>query len=207
MDIQKILDEVKFDQNGLVVAVAQDCSTNEVLMVAYMNREALETTLKEKKACYYSRSRQCLWRKGDTSGHVQNLKGLYYDCDGDAILMKVEQIGNACHTGAYSCFFNKVYEDSVTDQAILQRLYSQIIERRDNPKEGSYTNYLFDKGLDKILKKVGEETSEVIIGAKNKNKDELVYEMCDLVYHAMVLMVSEGVSMDDLKKELTKRHK
>jgi phosphoribosyl-ATP pyrophosphohydrolase/phosphoribosyl-AMP cyclohydrolase len=207
MDIQKILDEVKFDQNGLVVAVAQDCSTNEVLMVAYMNREALETTLKEKRACYYSRSRQCLWRKGDTSGHVQNLKGLYYDCDGDAILMKVEQIGNACHTGAYSCFFNKVYEDSVTDQAILQRLYSQIIERRDNPKEGSYTNYLFDKGLDKILKKVGEETSEVIIGAKNKNKDELVYEMCDLVYHAMVLMVSEGVSMDDLKKELTKRHK
>ncbi|MEL7649569.1 MAG: bifunctional phosphoribosyl-AMP cyclohydrolase/phosphoribosyl-ATP diphosphatase HisIE [Sedimentibacter sp.] len=207
MDIQKILDEVKFDQNGLVVAVAQDCSTNEVLMVAYMNREALETTLKEKRACYYSRSRQCLWRKGDTSGHVQNLKGLYYDCDGDAILMKVEQIGNACHTGAYSCFFNKVYEDSVTDQAILQRLYSQIIERRDNPKEGSYTNYLFDKGLDKILKKVGEETSEVIIGAKNKNKDELVYEMCDLVYHAMVLMVSEGVSMDDLKTELTKRHK
>lgn len=205
--MENILNEVKFDEKGLVVAVAQDYITNEVLMVAYMNKEALEITLNEKRACYYSRSRKCLWRKGETSGHVQNLKGLYYDCDGDAILMKVEQVGNACHTGAYSCFFNKAYEDSVTDQAILNRLYNQIIDRRDNPKEGSYTNYLFDKGLDKILKKVGEETSEVIIGAKNKNKDELVYEMCDLIYHSMVLMVSEGVTIDDLKDELTKRHK
>lgn len=205
--MENLLNEVKFDDKGLVVAVAQDYITNEVLMVAYMNKEALEITLNEKRACYYSRSRQSLWRKGETSGHWQNLKGLYYDCDADAILMKVEQIGNACHTGAYSCFFNKVYEDNVTDQAILNRLYNQIIDRRDNPKEGSYTNYLFDKGLDKILKKVGEETSEVIIGAKNKSKDELVYEMCDLIYHSMVLMVSEGVTMDDLKAELTKRHK
>lgn len=205
--MENILNEVKFDDKGLVVAVAQDYITNEVLMVAYMNKESLEITLNEKRACYYSRSRQSLWRKGETSGHWQNLKGLYYDCDADAILMKVEQIGNACHTGAYSCFFNKVFEDNVTDQAILNRLYNQIIDRRDNPKEGSYTNYLFDKGLDKILKKVGEETSEVIIGAKNKNKDELVYEMCDLIYHSMVLMVSEGVTMDDLKTELTKRHK
>ncbi|KAF5040600.1 Histidine biosynthesis bifunctional protein HisIE [anaerobic digester metagenome] len=205
--MENILNEVKFDDKGIVVAVAQDYITNEVLMVAYMNKEALEITLNEKRACYYSRSRQSLWRKGETSGHWQNLKGLYYDCDADAILMKVEQIGNACHTGAYSCFFNKVFEDNVTDQAILNRLYNQIIDRRDNPKEGSYTNYLFDKGLDKILKKVGEETSEVIIGAKNKNKDELVYEMCDLIYHSMVLMVSEGVTMDDLKAELTKRHK
>lgn len=205
--MENILNEVKFDDKGIVVAVAQDYITNEVLMVAYMNKESLEITLNEKRACYYSRSRQSLWRKGETSGHWQNLKGLYYDCDADAILMKVEQIGNACHTGAYSCFFNKVFEDNVTDQAILNRLYNQIIDRRDNPKEGSYTNYLFDKGLDKILKKVGEETSEVIIGAKNKNKDELVYEMCDLIYHSMVLMVSEGVTMDDLKAELTKRHK
>ncbi|WP_312832284.1 bifunctional phosphoribosyl-AMP cyclohydrolase/phosphoribosyl-ATP diphosphatase HisIE [Sedimentibacter saalensis] len=205
--MENLLNEVKFDDKGLVVAVAQDYITNEVLMVAYMNKESLEITLNEKRACYYSRSRQSLWRKGETSGHWQNLKGLYYDCDADAILMKVEQIGNACHTGAYSCFFNKVFEDNVTDQAILNRLYNQIIDRRDNPKEGSYTNYLFDKGLDKILKKVGEETSEVIIGAKNKNKDELVYEMCDLIYHSMVLMVSEGVTMDDLKAELTKRHK
>nr|WP_300093692.1 bifunctional phosphoribosyl-AMP cyclohydrolase/phosphoribosyl-ATP diphosphatase HisIE [Sedimentibacter sp.] len=205
--MESLLNEVKFDEKGLVVAVAQDYITNEVLMVAYMNKEALEITLNEKRACYYSRSRQSLWRKGETSGHWQNLKGLYYDCDADAILMKVEQVGNACHTGAYSCFFNKVYEDNVTDQAILNRLYNQIIDRRDNPKEGSYTNYLFDKGLDKILKKVGEETSEVIIGAKNKSKDELVYEMCDLIYHSMVLMVSEGVTMEDLKAELTKRHK
>ncbi len=207
MEMESLLNEVKFDEKGLVVAVAQDYITNEVLMVAYMNKEALEITLNEKRACYYSRSRQSLWRKGETSGHWQNLKGLYYDCDADAILMKVEQVGNACHTGAYSCFFNKVYEDNVTDQAILNRLYNQIIDRRDNPKEGSYTNYLFDKGLDKILKKVGEETSEVIIGAKNKSKDELVYEMCDLIYHSMVLMVSEGVTMEDLKAELTKRHK
>ena len=205
--MENILNEVKFDEKGLIVAVAQDYSTNEVLMVAYMNREALEITLNEKRACYFSRSRQSLWRKGETSGHWQNLKGLYYDCDADAILMKVEQVGNACHTGAYSCFFNKVYEENVTDQAILSRVYNQIMSRRENPQEGSYTNYLFDKGLDKILKKVGEETSEVIIGAKNKNKDELVYEMCDLIYHAMVLMVNEGVTMDDLKAELTKRHK
>ncbi len=207
MEMESLLNVVKYDEKGLVVAVVQDYITNEVLMVAYMNKEAIEITLNEKRACYYSRSRQSLWRKGETSGHVQNLKGIYYDCDADAILMKVEQIGNACHTGAYSCFFNKVFEENVTDQAILNRLYNQIVDRRDNPKEGSYTNYLFDNGLDKILKKVGEETSEVIIGAKNKSKDELVYEMCDLIYHSMVLMVSEGVTMDDLKTELTKRHK
>lgn len=207
MELEKILNEVKFDDKGLVVAVAQDYKTNEVLMVAYMNKESLEITLMEKRACYFSRSRQSLWRKGDTSGHVQHLKGLYFDCDADAILMKVEQVGNACHTGAYSCFFNKAYEEDVTDQAILNRVYNQIINRKENPKEGSYTNYLFDKGLDKILKKVGEETSEVIIGAKNKNKDELVYEMCDLIYHSLVLMVNEGVTIDDLKTELTKRHK
>ncbi len=200
MELEQLLNEIKFDDKGLVVAVTQDCKTNEVLMVAYI-------TLKEKRACYFSRSRCCLWRKGDTSGNVQHLKGLYYDCDADAILLKVEQVGSACHTGAYSCFYNKVYEDQVTDQSIINKVYSQIINRKDNPQEGSYTNYLFDKGLDKILKKVGEETSEVIIGAKNKNKDELVYEMCDLIYHSLVLMVNEGVTIDDLKSELTKRHK
>lgn len=207
MDIEKILSEIKFDDKGLVVAIAQDYITNEVLMVAYMNKEALEITLNEKMACYFSRSRQCLWRKGETSGHVQNLKALYYDCDRDAILMKVDQIGNACHTGAYSCFYNKVFEDNVKDQSILNKVYNQIINRRDNPKEGSYTNYLFEKGLDKILKKVGEETSEVIIGAKNKNKDELVYELSDLIYHSLVLMVNEGVTIEDIKQELSKRHK
>ncbi|MDD4781617.1 MAG: bifunctional phosphoribosyl-AMP cyclohydrolase/phosphoribosyl-ATP diphosphatase HisIE [Tissierellia bacterium] len=207
MDIKELLNTVKFDDKGLVVAVAQDYISNEVLMVAYMNKEALEITIDEKRACYFSRSRQSLWRKGETSGHIQNLKGLYYDCDADAILMKVEQIGVACHTGTYSCFSNKVYEEEVTDQAILNKVYNQIINRRDNPVEGSYTNYLLEKGLDKILKKVGEETSEVIIGAKNKDKDELVYELSDLVYHALVLMVNEGVTINDIKKELTKRHK
>lgn len=207
METDNILSQIKFDDRGLAVAVAQDYITNEVLMVAYMNREALEITLNEKRACYFSRSRKSLWRKGDTSGHVQKLKGLYYDCDADAILLKVEQVGNACHTGAYSCFYNKVFEDDVTDGAILEKVYNQIIDRRNNPVEGSYTNYLFDKGLDKILKKVGEETSEVIIGAKNKNKEELIYELSDLIYHSLVLMVSEGISIDDIKKELTKRHK
>ena len=207
MDIKELLAEIKFDESGLVVAVTQDYMTNEVLMVAYMNREALEITLNEKRACYFSRSRQSLWRKGETSGHVQLLKGLYYDCDADAILIKVEQTGAACHTGAYSCFFNKVYENNVTDPSILKKVYNQIISRRDNPVNGSYTNYLFEKGLDKILKKVGEEASEVIIGAKNKNKDELVNELSDLIYHSLVLMVSEGVTIDDLKRELTKRHK
>lgn len=207
MDIEQLLNQVKFDDKGLVTAVTQDYKTNEVLMVAYMNKESLEITLKEKKACYFSRSRNCLWRKGETSGHVQYLKGLYYDCDADAILLKVEQLGNACHTGAYSCFFNKIYEEETAVQSIIYRVYNQIIDRKENPREGSYTNYLFDKGLDKILKKIGEETSEVIIGAKNKNKRELVYEMCDLIYHSLVLMVNEGITIDDLKCELTKRHK
>lgn len=207
MEINELLNTIKFNEKGLVVAVAQDYLTNDVLMVAYMNKESIEITLNEKRACYFSRSRQSLWRKGETSGHIQNLKGLYYDCDADSILMKVEQIGCACHTGAYSCFFNKVYEENITDQAILNKVYNQIINRKENPVEGSYTNYLFDKGLDKILKKVGEETSEVIIGAKNKNKDELVYELSDLIYHSLVLMVSEGVTIDDIKEELTKRHK
>lgn len=207
IEITKLLDEIKFDEKGLVAAVAQDYKTNEVLMVAYMNKESIAITLKEKRTCYFSRSRNTLWRKGETSGNVQYLKGFYYDCDKDTILLKVDQVGPACHIGAYSCFFNKAYEDEVADQSIINKVYNQIIQRRDNPKEGSYTNYLFDKGIDKILKKVGEETSEVIIGAKNKNKDELVYEMCDLIYHSLVLMVNENVTIEDLKKELTRRHK
>lgn len=207
MEFEQLLKEVKFDEKGLVTVVTQDYRSKEVLMVAYMNKEALEITLREKRACYFSRSRQSLWRKGETSGHIQKLKGLYYDCDGDALLMRVEQEGTACHTGAYSCFFNKVYEDMAADPEILNKLYSLIVNRRDNPVEGSYTNYLFDKGLDKILKKVGEETSEVIIGAKNKNKEELIYELSDLVYHSLVLMVNEGVTIDEIKSELAGRHK
>lgn len=203
----QMLNEIRFDEKGLILAIAQDYITSEVLMAAYMNEKALEITLKEKKVCYFSRSRNCLWRKGEKSGHVQHLKGLYYDCDGDAILLKVEQVGNACHTGAYSCFFNKVYEEDIADKSIINKVYCQIQNRKDNPKEGSYTNYLFNEGLDKILKKIGEESSEVLIAAKNKNKEELIYEISDLIYHSLVLMVSEGVTIDDLQKELTKRHR
>lgn len=203
----QMLNGIKFDEKGLILAIAQDYITSEVLMAAYMNEKALEITLKEKIVCYFSRSRNCLWRKGEKSGHVQHLKGLYYDCDADAILLKVEQVGNACHTGAYSCFFNKVYEEDIADKSIINKVYCQIQNRKDNPKEGSYTNYLFNEGLDKILKKIGEESSEVLIAAKNKNKEELIYEISDLIYHSLVLMVSEGVTIDDLQKELTKRHR
>ena len=207
MEMEKLFNEIKFDEKGLIAAIAQDYITNEVLMAAYMNKEALEITLKEKRVCYFSRSRNCLWRKGETSGHIQHLKGLSYDCDADAILLKVDQVGNACHTGAYSCFFNKVYEEDITDKSIINKVYCQIQNRKDNPKEGSYTNYLFNEGLDKILKKVGEESSEVIIAAKNNRKEELIYEICDLIYHSLVLMVSEGVTINELQKELTKRHR
>ena len=207
METEKLFNIIKFDDKGLIVAIAQDYITNEVLMAAYMNKEALEITLKEKRVCYFSRSRNCLWRKGETSGHIQHLKGLSYDCDADAILLKVDQVGNACHTGAYSCFFNKVYEEDITDKSIINKVYCQIQNRKDNPRKGSYTNYLFNEGLDKILKKVGEESSEVIIAAKNKNKDDLIYEICDLIYNSLVLMVNEGVTIDELQSELTKRHR
>lgn len=220
------IENIKYDEKGLVPAIAQDYKTNEVLMLAYMNKESLQISLDEKKACYFSRSRNQLWRKGETSGNIQIIKDIYYDCDKDTILLKIDQIGNACHTGERSCFFNKLYDentdtqynntssisdkvnnDEIKNKEIINKLYHQIIDRKNNPKEGSYTNYLFEKGLDKILKKVGEETSEVIIGAKNKNKEELVYELCDLVYHSLVLMVNEDISIEDLKKELNKRHK
>lgn len=205
MNIDNVVIEIKFDEKGLVPVVVQDVNTNEVLMLAYMNEESIRKTLDEKVACYYSRSRQELWKKGETSGNIQKLKGFYYDCDKDTILIIVEQIGAACHTGSYTCFFNEVIKNENSKYEILEDLYSLIKERKNNPKEGSYTNYLFEKGLDKILKKVGEETSEVIIGAKNKNKEELVYELSDLIYHMLVLMVNEEVTIEDIKNELEKR--
>jgi phosphoribosyl-ATP pyrophosphohydrolase/phosphoribosyl-AMP cyclohydrolase len=206
VDIIKLIESIKFDNNGLVPAIVQDINTNKVLMLAYMNEESIRKTLEEKIACYYSRSRKELWKKGETSGNIQNLKGFYYDCDKDSILLLVEQVGVACHTGNYSCFFNEVigYNNQVS---VLTDLYELIENRKNTPVEGSYTNYLFEKGLDKILKKVGEETSEVIIGAKNKDKEEMVYEISDLVYHLLVLMVNEGVSINDIKKELKNRTK
>lgn len=202
MDIENI----KFDENGLVPAIAQDINTKKVLMLAYMNKESIERTLEEKVAVYYSRSRGELWKKGETSGNIQNLKGMSYDCDGDSILLTVEQVGVACHTGEYSCFFNQVIAADDKED-ILQSLYSLMKERKENPVEGSYTNYLFKEGIDKILKKVGEESAEVIIASKNNDKEEMIYEISDLVYHTLVLMVEQGVEIDDIKLELEKRKK
>lgn len=205
MDIDKIIEEIKFDDRGLVPAITQDAETQKVLMLAYMNKESIRKTLEERETWYFSRSRQELWKKGETSGNIQKVKGFYYDCDKDSILLVVEQRGAACHTGEFSCFFNEALKPENGKTDILKELYGLLEDRKKNPIEGSYTNYLFEKGLDKILKKVGEETSEVIIAAKNKSKEELVYELSDLVYHVLVLMVNENVGIEDIKEELISR--
>lgn len=197
--------EIKFDEKGLVPTVAQDIGSGQVLMLAYMNEESLKLTIDTGIAHYYSRSRDEIWKKGETSANIQEVKGIYYDCDGDSILLKINQVGVACHTGSYSCFYNeiKAYDDI---SSTFEDLYDIVIDRKNNPKEGSYTDYLFKEGLDKILKKIGEESSEVIIGAKNK-KDELIYETSDLIYHLTVLLVNQGVSLGEIKEELRKRMK
>lgn len=199
-------DKIKFNGHGLVPCIVQDVYTKEVLMLAYMNEESLKKSIETKETWFYSRSRQELWNKGATSGHKQFIKKMSYDCDGDTILVEVEQIGVACHTGAKSCFFETIFEeeDKVFD---LGKLYNLIKERKENPVEGSYTNYLFDKGIDKILKKVGEESAEVIIAAKNPDLTELQYELSDLVYHSLVLMVERGLELKDIAEELKKRLK
>ncbi|MRG87247.1 bifunctional phosphoribosyl-AMP cyclohydrolase/phosphoribosyl-ATP diphosphatase HisIE [Salinibacillus xinjiangensis] len=206
------IDEIKFDEKGLVPAVVQNQKSGKVLMLAYMNKESLQKTIETKTTWFYSRSRQELWNKGETSGNTQHVKKLSYDCDGDTLLVEVEPNGVACHTGAESCFFNEIELDGVeetseVDQGIVDYLYRYIKNRKENPVEGSYTNYLFREGVDKILKKVGEETTEVIIGAKNRDKNELANEFSDLVYHSIVLMVEQGISVDDIKEVLTNRHK
>ncbi|WP_313756769.1 bifunctional phosphoribosyl-AMP cyclohydrolase/phosphoribosyl-ATP diphosphatase HisIE [Tissierella sp.] len=207
MDILNVIEEIRFDNNGLVPAVVQDIKTKDVLMLAYMSKESIEKTFEEGVVHYYSRSREKLWKKGETSGNIQRLKGFYYDCDKDSVLVEVEQVGAACHTGNYSCFFNEVLKKENQEMDIIESLYSLLKNRKENPKEGSYTNYLFKEGLDKILKKIGEESSEVIIGAKNKNKEELVYEISDLIYHILVLMVNEDIFIEDIKNELIIRRK
>lgn len=201
-----MIDKIKFNGHGLVPCVVQDVYTKEVLMLAYMNEESLKKSIETKETWFYSRSRQELWNKGATSGHKQFIKKMSYDCDGDTILVEVEQIGVACHTGAKSCFFETIFEeeDKVFD---LSKLYNLIKERKENPVEGSYTNYLFDKGIDKILKKIGEESAEVIIAAKNPDLTELQYELSDLVYHSLVLMVERGLELKDIAEELKKRLK
>ena len=194
--------------NGLIPVVAQDYRTSEVLMVAYMNEEAFNHTMETGRMTYYSRSRQELWCKGDTSGHYQYVKKLWIDCDNDTILAKVRQVGAACHTGNRSCFFTELAKKNFVDTnplTILNEDYEVIKNRKENPKEGSYTNYLFEKGIDKILKKCGEEATEIIIAAKNPDAEELKYEIADFLYHMMVLMVECGLDWNDVMKELANR--
>ena len=201
--------EFKTDENGLVPCVVQDYKTSEVLMLAYMNKESYERTCATGKMTYFSRSRQELWCKGDTSGHYQYVKELRLDCDHDTILAKVHQVGAACHTGERSCFFNELAKkeyDSTNPLTILNEVFATIEDRKKHPKEGSYTNYLFDKGIDKILKKCGEESTEIVIAAKNPDAEELKYEIADFLYHLMVLMVQCGLTWDDVVKELANRH-
>ncbi len=200
------INELKFDEKGLIPAIVQDYRTKEVLTVAYMNRESLEITLNEKRTCFFSRSRQKLWRKGETSGNVQNVVTIKADCDGDALVVEVDKTGPACHTGSESCFFNDLYENPDYKQFSYEKLYEMIKGRKTEKKEGSYTTYLFEKGLDKILKKVGEECTEVIIGAKGGSKEETIFEIADLAYHVMVLMVEAGISTSDIFDELASRH-
>lgn len=194
--------------DGLIPVVVQDYRTNVVLMLAYMNEEAYNKTIETGQMTYYSRSRQELWRKGETSGHYQYVKALSLDCDNDTILAKVEQVGAACHTGSYSCFFQDLVKKEYKDEnplTILKEDYAVIAERKRNPREGSYTNYLFDKGIDKILKKVGEEATEIVIAAKNPDAEELKYEISDFLYHVMVLMVERGLTWEDITRELAER--
>ena len=200
--------EFKLDENGLIPVIAQHYKTGEVLMMAYMNEEAFNRTIETGRMTYYSRSRQSLWTKGETSGHFQFVKSLTIDCDRDTILAKVSQIGAACHTGSPTCFFTDLVKKEYNDTNPLQVFkeeYDIILDRMKNPKEGSYTNYLFDKGIDKILKKVGEEATEIVIAAKNPDPEEIKYEISDFLYHIMVLMVLRGVTCDDVIKELADR--
>ena len=203
---ENVIAKLKFDEKGLIPAVVQDFYTGEVLTVAYMNDESLKITLDEKMTCFYSRSRQELWRKGETSGNRQHVVSITADCDCDALVVKVIKDGPACHTGKESCFFELLYADDNAGEFSIDGLYDLIKGRKETMPEGSYTTYLFAKGLEKILKKVGEESSEVLIGAMKNSKEETIYEISDLAYHVLVLMVEMGISVDDIRKELASRH-
>ncbi|MEW5762149.1 MAG: bifunctional phosphoribosyl-AMP cyclohydrolase/phosphoribosyl-ATP diphosphatase HisIE [Bacillota bacterium] len=233
------LDRIKFDKNGLVPVIIQDSRTLQVLMLAYMNREALERTLQSGQTWFWSRSRQSLWHKGETSGHVQEVEEIYFDCDADALLIKVEQSGAACHEGYYSCFHYrldpsggvalvgalafdpaKVYGkgetreyprgtvcplDTEVNYGVLGEVYQVIVDRKLHRQTGAYTTYLFERGLDKILKKVGEEATEVIVAAKNRSREEVVFETADLFYHVMVLLAEQNIGLKDVLDELARR--
>ena len=200
------IDELKFDEKGLIPAIVVDAKTKKVLTLAYMNRESLEIAMKKGLTCFFSRSRQQLWLKGETSGNYQHIVSITADCDNDALVVLVEPDGPACHTGSYSCFTKPVFQSEERSEFSYEGLMELIRGRKTNPQDGSYTTYLFNKGLDKILKKVGAESTEVIIAAKAEDKKETVYEIADLAYHIMVLMVETGISLDDIRDELASRH-
>lgn len=200
------IDKLKFDENGLIPAIVTDARTKKVLTLAYMNKESLEISIEKKLTCFWSRSRQELWLKGETSGNYQHIVSITADCDGDALLIAVEKDGPACHTGSDSCFENKIFQNDELQEFSYEQLMELIRGRKTEKKEGSYTTYLFEKGMDKILKKVGEESTEVIIAAKDNDIKETVYEIADLTYHVMVLMIEMGISLEDIFKELSSRH-
>ena len=199
------LDELKFDEKGLIPAIVVDDETGKVLTLAYMNRESLAISMEKKLTCFWSRSRQELWLKGETSGNYQHIVSITADCDGDALEVRVRKDGPACHTGEDSCFHNPILGEKA-DKFQMEGLYQLLLSRKKELPEGSYTTYLFQKGLDKILKKVGEESTEVIIAGKAEDKAETVYEIADLAYHVLVLMVSAGITVEDVTRELEKRH-
>ena len=203
---ETLLEKLKFDEKGLIPAIVQDYVTHQVLTLAYMNRESLRITLEEERTCFFSRSRQCLWRKGETSGNAQRVVSVTADCDGDALLVEVKKAGPACHTGEESCFFDELFQSEELAPFSISDLLQVIAGRKTNPQEGSYTTYLFEKGREKILKKVGEECTEVIIGGAKGDKEETLYEIGDLVYHVLVLMVEMGISLEDVTRELAGRH-
>lgn len=200
------IDELKFDEKGLIPAIVVDATSKKVLTLAYMNKESLEISIKEQKTCFWSRSRNELWRKGETSGNFQHIVSITADCDKDALTVLVNKEGPACHTGTDSCFTKTVFESEENHAFSMDGLYELLEGRKKDLPEGSYTTYLFQKGIDKILKKVGEECTEVIIAGKADDKAETIYEIADLAYHVMVLMVEMGISVDDIKKELASRH-
>ena len=201
------LNDLKFDKDGLIPAIVTDCESGNVLTLAYMNRESLEISLEKRLTCFWSRSRKELWLKGETSGNYQHIQSVTADCDGDALLIKVKKDGPACHLGNDSCFANEIFEaEGAAEPFTLNALYELICGRKTSPKEGSYTTYLFEKGIDKILKKVGEECTEVVIAAKGGDRREAIYETADLCYHVMVMMAEMGITPDEIKAELASRH-
>ncbi len=201
------IDELKFDKDGLIPAIIFDEKSGNVLTLAYMNRESLEISIEKKLTCFWSRSRQELWLKGETSGNYQHIRSITADCDGDALLIKVDKDGPACHLGTDSCFTNEILKiDESSEKFSVDGLYNLLLERKEKLPEGSYTSYLFEKGIDKILKKIGEECTEVVIAAKGGDRRETVYEVADLMYHVMVVMVEMGISPDEIREELASRH-